>query len=264
MANSTWMNLTNQALQISSLDKIKTTQAFDTDSLTKYQAFAKWVVRLGHSMLTVRARKHFTERRFVLLLFADTLDYALDTGISAENIVPYTFFSVSPNMPQAAQNTPLSYMSYEDYLTRFPVGTPVPKGAPQSWTLLPLERTDADPTHRVRIFPTPDQAYQLQYKAKLNAPPLSLSTDKVIWPPEYEHVLTMFAWHLIERDLGEGKEGVIMQLADKACKEVMLAAGVPDEVRRKPKTMRLPARFTGGSRYNSPMSVDPSSGAVVD
>lgn len=263
MPNSTWRAVTNDALRLASLDTIQTDAAFDADQITKYQAFAKYVIRLGHAMLTVRARKHFTERRIELLVFQDVKDYQLDTGISAESLVPYSFFSISPNAPQSSQNVPLVNMPYEQYMAQFPVGTPVPKGAPTAWIFLPLERTDPDPVHRIRVFPTPDQNYTLQYKAKLNASALTKATDKVLWPPEYEHVLTTFAWNLIERDLGEGKEAMIAQLADKACKEVWLAAGVPEEVRRTPRTMKLPSRF-GDRRYNSPMSVDPNTGAILD
>lgn len=266
MANSTWLQLTNATLLLAGLDPIPDDgTTFNVGPMAKYQDATKRFIQLGHQMMCVKAFRHFAERLIPLQGFEGQSDYPLDTGMSPEGITLRSFFNVSPNVPQSYKNTELRNWKYEEWLRRNnnPTINATNTGPPTRWILLPLNRTALSPIHMVRLWPTPDDNYLFQYKAKLNAYPLTLDTSIVLWPQEYEHVLTMFAWDLLERDLGEGKEGNIKALADKALAEVKLVSGVPEDIRKAPRTMRLPSRRRMGW-YNSPISVDPNSGAILD
>ena len=264
MTNSTWFDCTNRVLGLAGLDQITDENTFDTLAMPKYQTLAKYLVLLANQMLSIRATRHFAERLIILNINAGTTDYAIDTGISPENIQLRTFFNVSTASPAKGQNREIRNWKYEEYLRKFPDQTIITRGSPQRWILLPVDRTLDSPEYKVRIYPVPDQNYSLQYQAKLNAQPLEDSGSLILWPPEYEHALWLFAWNLLERDLGEGKEGNLEQLAREAAAQVRLASGVPADVRNAPTTMRLPTFRRRFEYYNSPQSVDSTTGAVID
>ena len=239
MANSTWLSATNDTLALASLDQIADANTFNNGPLTKYQYACKSYIRLGNQHLGVRVIRHFSSRLIQLLLTQGVSDYALDTGISAEMIQPHSFYNSTP-APSDAFNTYLPNWKYEEYLSTVPRPSLIPQGAPQAWILLPIDRTQSSPVSMVRIYPVPNQQYTLQYKAKINALELTDADSVLLWPPEYEHALWEFAWNLLERDLGEGKEGMIAELADQAAKQVMLLSGAPGDIRKAPRMMRLP------------------------
>lgn len=250
-------------MDLAGLDQVDDDETFDGGPLAKYQDTAKAYIRLGHQMQSLRMARHFMERRIDLLIYTGQNDYALDVGVSAEAIDLRTFFLVNPDAPQAALNAEIRNWKYEEYLRANPDPNQITTGPPLRWILLPNERTDISPVHRVRLYPIPDQNYKAQYKARLNPYPLEKAADLVAWPQEYEHVLSLFAWNLLEGNLGEGKQGDIKELAMRAAAEVKLVSGSPADVRKAPQTMRMPRRGTAW-RYNSPASVDPNTGAVID
>ena len=265
MANATWRQATNECLLLASLDTFATDADFDNNNGEKYQIFAKRAVKLANSYLGTRCHRHFTERRIPLITSAGQSTYPIDTGISPESISVRSFFNNTTDPTLKQYNGELRNWKYSEFLKAWPDQLLIPAGKPSMWVMVPLERTDVSPVHKILIYPTPDNVYQLQFEAKLNPYVLNASTDPILFPPEYQHSLTMFCWALLEEDLGEGKGQMAAGLAQKAAEEVYLMAGVPRDVRNAPRTIRLPGiRFGRGGYYNSPMSVDPITGAVVD
>lgn len=264
MANSTWMAATNEVLELAQLDPIPDADSFNnpTGALDKPQRSARAFIRLAHAHLSVRAYKHFATRRIDLPVDTSTAVYALDTGMNPEHVKPRHFFNITTGTA-AAKNIRLAYYDYKQFKIDYPDIAQVPTGSPEAWILLPIERTDESPIHKVRIFPTPDAQYALEYQAVLNAYRLTTANSILLWPPEYEHVLWEFAWDLVERGLGEGKEGNIKGLAREAANEVHLVAGRLADAKRAFRMMKIPSRRVGNRGYNSPRSVD-DSGAVID
>jgi hypothetical protein len=265
MANHTWMEATNEVLELSQIDPIASADDFNnpTGALNKPQRGARAFIRLAHSHLSVRAYKHFATRRMELLISSSSGSvYPLDTGMNPEHIRPERFFNITTGTA-AAKNQELAYYEYARFMRDYPDPSLITSSSPEAWILLPVERTDESPIHKVRIFPNPDQDYKLEYQAALNAPPLTTATSVLLWPPEYEHVLWEFAWDLLERGLGEGKEGSIAGLAAQAANEVKLVAGRLADAKRAFRFMRMPSRRVGNRGYNSPRSVD-ANGTAID
>ena len=251
---------------LAGLDEIATDAEFNNvgqGSLQKYHSVGKSIIQLAHNILFLRARSHFASRKIPLQLSTGVSDYQIDTGLDPENIKFSTFFNSTSLAPLSAKNQPLRFLDYRTYKVRYPDPNNVPTGAPEEWVLLPIERTEESPVHKVRIVPTPDAAYTLEFIAKLNAQPLTVATSKILYPPHYEHHLTILGWHLLESDLGEGKEGQLAALARQAANEVHLFSGrIPDQ-RKAPRSMKIRSMRSRGRAYNSPRSVD-DSGNVID
>ncbi|MBY0545808.1 MAG: hypothetical protein K2W95_00815 [Candidatus Obscuribacterales bacterium] len=235
MANNTWRGATNEVLRLARLRTIASDAEFNLDSgLESEQSAAKYYVRLLHYHLSLKAVKHFASRRLQLPVSDGTGVYALDTGINPSAIAFRSFINVTAG---GTQNRELESWDYEKFSKAYPDASVIQEGAPTHWILLPLERTDESPVWKVRIFPTPDATYDIQYQAKLNAYPLTEAASVVLWPPEYEFALWEHAWSLLESGLGEGKEALIAQMAKDAIDRVMLADGVPVDNRRGVRTM---------------------------
>lgn len=264
MANNTWFGATNEVLELAQLDAIPNAAAFNTptNNLSKYQRAARAYIRLAQMHLSVKAYKHFATRRIPLTIDANSNSvFALDLGINPEHIKPRTFFNVSSGT-LANQNRELRHWEYEEFRTAYPNPSQITSGPPERWIILPIERTDTSPIHKVRIYPNPDQIYNLEYQAALNAYSLTTATDTLLWPPEYEFVLWEFAWELLERGLGEGKEGSIAKMAEEAANQVRLVSGRAADQRRRFRTMSL--GFRRSDRYiRSPQSID-ANGSVID
>lgn len=267
MANSSWFQITNRCLALGSMDLIESELAFNDvgqGQLEKYQGACKEAISLSHDLLSLRSRQHFASRRIPLPLQIGVKDYAIDTGLDPENIKLESFYNVTATAGLSAKNGPLRFLEYKQWLRIYPDPNNIPTGAPECWTLLPIERTEATPLHKVRITPTPDAAYNLEFQAKINAQPLTQATDLIIFPRHYEAPLLLFARELTETEMGEGKEGRIAQLAERAANQVFLISGKPQDQRRAPRGMRIRTMGRGARAYDSPRSVDPNTGSVLD
>lgn len=267
MANSTWREATNNVLALATLDQIASDEDFDNEgqgSLEKYQAAGKQYVKLVHSMLGVRAYNHFANRRIQVLLDENNTIYEIDTGLDPENIRFGTMRNVSVGSPQENMNQALEYWDYKKFKSYYPIESQITTGAPFAWTLLPIERTDESPVHRIRPIPNPDANYTLEFVAKIHAPQLTAATDLILLPKHYEHVLWIAAQELLEISLGEGKEGRLPSLAQQAANQVFLAAGKLPDARKAPRTMKMGGPIRNRGRwYSSPRSVD-DNGTVID
>ena len=253
MANSTWRAATNDVLRLARLRTIASDAEFNDDTkLEEWQSAAKYYVRLAHYHLTLKAVKHFAERRLQLPVTSGEGVYPLDTGLNPAALAFRSFFNVTTSSSQNGELAPWHYDGPGGFLSAHPDTADIPSGAPSRWILLPIERTDTSPVWKVRIYPTPDATYQLQYRAKLNAYPLTQASDIVLWPAEYEFALWEFSWATLESGLGEGKEGLIAQMAKDAVDRVQLMDGAPDDLRRAVRTTKPisrvpwpPGRYTG-------------------
>lgn len=260
--NSTWFEVTNEVLRLALLPTVLDEVTFDSDSsLQEFQFAAKYYVRLCHKLMTLRLIKHFAQRRIELPISAGTAIYALDLGINASCIRAESFFNYTAG---GTNNGPLAAMDAKTFERLYPDPSLLANnpGAPTNWVLLDLERSE-DPSNndttpnglavqKVRIVPTPDANYSLQYRAQILPYPLTKAKDVILWPVEYEHALWLWAWAQTERALGEGKEGNLEYLARQAVQEVELVAGKPDDLRPTVKTMKgyrgtrwLSGRYTG-------------------
>lgn len=256
MANSTWFEATNEILALSSLPKIANVATFnDEGSKQKYQAVAKQFAKLAHKHLGVRAYNHFNNRKFDFGTVSGTNIYDLDVGLSPENIKLESFFNnTAGNL--ASQNGPVRFMEYKDFQRRYPDPDNIGIGVPTHWTLLPIDDSEPSPVHTIRIIPDPDNAYTIEYVAKLDSWELTTGDDIILFPKPYEHMLWEFCWELLEIDLGEGKEGKIGFLAREAANQVYLAAGKIPDARKAPRMMRSPAGRANRGYIRSPRSVD--------
>jgi hypothetical protein len=265
MANSTWYSATNQVLQLARLDPYQSTADFDGTSgnpVAKYQLAAKTFVFLANQYLGVRAWRNFNQRQITFYTTPGVSTYPLDTGIDATNIRLRSFFNQTTTATLHGLNQELRNWEYREFLRAFPDQTIITPDTPTRWVLLPVARSQSYPVWNIQLYPTPDNVYQIVYQATLNIQQMQSSSDTILYPPHYEHALWLMAWSLLEESLGEGKDQSITQLAQKAANEVWLVSTEADDIRKAPRTMRLP-RFRGGWwYYNSPQSVD-ANGNVI-
>lgn len=258
MANHTWISLTNAVLRGSGLVEIPddsvTFNSPNAGLMTRYQLAARECVRLVHEQVCVDLPVGFARRRFTLNI-DDTQGaiYPLDTGISVESQTFDSFrnLSASPAGPGVLRN-----WTYEYFTKRYPDITQIYTGAPTHYINLPPLSTDESPVYRIRVFPTPDQAYTLEYVAQLNRYELLLDTTAVLWPPEYEHVIIKMARFDLEDLLGEGKAGSLGLQAYKLYEKARQKATQPRSERKGVRMKKLFNRRGARGYYNSPPDDD--------
>lgn len=264
MANSTWVQLTNDVLRQSGLAEIPvdnptagTSTAFDTPGgglMTRYQSCAKEFVRIVHEMASVDLPVNFARREFTLNI--NPLEgpiYPLDSSMSVESITFDSFRNVSVAPPGPGQ---IRNWTYEYFTIRYPDVTQIYSGAPTNYILLPVDSSQRSPLYQVRMFPNPDQNYVIKYIAQLNPYQLKLSSDVVLWPREYEHVLTTEARFQLEDLLGEGKSGSLFMLATKLHAKMRQKATPPRAERKGVRMKRLFVRRGVYGYYDSPPDSD--------
>lgn len=258
MANSTWIELTNNVLRQAGLPEIPDDgNTFNNPGqglMTRYQMAAREYVRIIHEKISVDLPVNFARRRIPLNIdnLAGSI-YDLDTGMSVESLTFDSFrnLSISPAGPGVLRN-----WSYEYFTTRYPDVTQISSGAPTHYILLPVARANVSPVYQVRIFPNPDQAYQLEYVAQLNPYPLTVDTSVLLWPPEYEHVVSDMARVSLEDLLGEGKAGTLSLQAERAYQKARQKA-TPSRAERKGVRMkRMFVRRGVFGYYDSPPDSD--------
>jgi hypothetical protein len=233
VANPTWLELSNDVFKLAGMAPLTASQFNSESTLEKPYIQGKYGVRLGHMHMSVRGPYEYAKRRIPLPLTIDEHTYEIDTGVNPSAIQFRTFFCTT-----AGSAAELKNWTEQEFRRLYPDDENIPTGSPTHWILLAPERTDESAVWRVRIFPTPDASYQCEFKAKLIPYELTQATSVVLWPAEYRHVLIEWAWHLLERGLGEGKESYLLQLAKEAFKDVQVVAGRPDDERRAVRTMK--------------------------
>lgn len=242
MANATWLEITDELNDLTRIRRIKTAAAFDSDpsSLNSPQRANKAYVKFCHHYMTARMREWFTHRVIELPIdsLAANATFPLDTGFNPDGLKPNTFFNVTTGSG-APLNSELQVWSEEQFNRLYPDKSAIPSGSPEAVILLLPRRTDMTPVWRVRIFPNPDNEYSLNYTVHLNAYTLTVATDIILWPREYQHVITSFAWELAERGLGEGKDAFLRELAQKAASDVQLVGTVPQDIRKGIKMFKI-------------------------
>lgn len=270
MANSVWVILANNILRQSGLPEIpidnpnvlpgsnqSMSTAFDNPGqglMTRYQSCAKEFIRLIHEKISVDLPVNFARRRFTLNLNPITgAIYPLDSGMSVESLTFDSFrnVSVQPPGPGVLRN-----WTYEYFTQRYPDLSQIYSGAPTNYILLPVERTNVSPVYNVRFFPNPDQAYNIEYIAQLNPYALKVSSDIVLWPREYEHVITDMARFELEDLLGEGKAGTLGMQAEKAYQKARQKATPPRAERKGVRMKRMFVRRGVFGYYDSPPDSD--------
>lgn len=232
MVNSTYLAATNKVLELAGQRQIASAVAFNapTTALSRVQQLARAYVDLASRYLLTRLNKRFMQREFTTGLIAGSNLYPLDPNIDSESLIFHSFFLTTTGVA-----IPLYNWDYREFRALYPDLTILPTGAPQRWILVPTVGASnqiIDPTHNVMFYPAPDTDYTIIYQAKLNAQSLSLDTDKILFPPEYEHCLWLQGRLFLEQILGEGKDAGIERYAQQAASDVNMWGGGPDEERR--------------------------------
>ena len=251
--NSTWITLTNNILRQAGLPEISAS-LFDQGGigvLTRYQSCAKEYIRHIHEMWSVDLPTEFARRKIQLPLQQGQSVYPLDTGISAENITFDSWRCITPGYAQRLYN-----WTYEYFSIRYSDTSLIQSMPPTHYILLPVDRINNSPIYQVRIYPNPDQQYAIEYVAQLNSYPLALSTDQVLWPPEYNHVLEELGRAELEDILGEGKGGTTGQSAYRAYQKMRQKATRPAAERKKIRMQQMYTRKRSLGYYPSPNDAD--------
>lgn len=257
MANSTWIQLTNQGLRQSGLPEIPDDgTTFNNPNLglmTRYQICMREFIKITHDIVSVDLPVAFARRRFQLNINATANTYQLDSGMSVESITFNGFrnLSITPPGPPVLRN-----WTYEYFSSKYADPSLISSGAPTHYILLPPLRTDVSPIYRVQLFPNPDQAYSLEYIAQLNPYQLLLDTSPVLWPPEYEHIIILQARFELEDLLGEGKAGSLYAQAQKAYSKARQKATQPSAERKAIRMKKMFHRGAAFGYYNSPPDSD--------
>lgn len=237
--NSNWITLTNNILRQSALSEISPVN-FDQQGvgvLTRYQSCAKEYIRHIHEMWSVDLPTEFARRKMQLNITEGQSIYPLDIGISVESLT----FDSFRNITQNGSASKLYNWTYEFFSRRYPDVSQIETSRPTHYILLPVDRVNSSPVYNVRIFPNPDSTYNLEYIAQVNAYQLALSTDQVLWPPEYNHVLEELSRADLEDILGEGKGATVGSTAYRAYQKMRAKATRPSAER---KTIRMQVMYT--------------------
>ncbi len=261
MANSNWIQLANIVLRQSGLPEIPDDGVtFDNPLqglMTRYQLAAREFVRTTHEMVSVDLPTGFARRRFTLNI--DNVQgpiYNLDSGMSVESLTFDSFRNLSVTPPGPGQ---IRNWTYEYFTKYYADVSLIQSGAPTNFILLPVLRQNVSPIYQVRMFPNPDQAYTIEYVAQLNPYALKMSTDLVLWPPEYEHVITSMARFSLEDLLGEGKAGSLGAQAAALYAKARQKATQPVAERKKIRMKQMYAKGYGyGGGYGTNNGVGPT------
>jgi hypothetical protein len=170
----------------------------DTSTLDRPQAQIKLYAETSNQMLMVRLTELFTERYYTLQTVAGVSDYPVDASCNLEGV---KYHSMRCNTTANARE--IDYMTYNEYRNLVPDPSLATNSKPQRWTDLTTKIADAGPADNIRFWPTPDDVYEIEYRAKLTAKPLSSQNDTILWPYQYEHVLILWGEAMMKRKLGD-------------------------------------------------------------
>jgi len=177
--------------------------------------------------LALRLSELFTTRRFV----TNTADGVKEVDINAmADLEGVKYHSFRCNT--AGNQKRLNFIPYDVYRELNPNLQDLEEGAPRSWTYFdqPEENARSQSTRQVVLYPVPDGVYELEYSAKVNHTALTNYSDKVLWPPQFEHVLINFGRAMIEEKMGTGN---YMEYAQAALDNVRQWATAPaDNVKK--------------------------------
>lgn len=254
MANTTFMATVNKVLELAGQRQVASSNDFNspTTNLGRVQQQARAFVDLANRMLLVQMNKRFMQREYSFTTNAGTYGqpstniYTLDSSTDSESLIYHSFFNTTPQINSLTPITARSIINWEyrEFRQLYPDFTVLALGPPQRWILLPPPIAGGL-MHQIMFFPMPDAAYSIIYQAKLNMVPLSLDSQQIAWPIEYEHILWLYGKLFLEQALGEGKEGDLERYVQLALSEVKKWAGGPEEVRH---AIRIGLQIDGVAR----------------
>lgn len=247
MAHSTYRTTVDRiCLEAGVLPSDTNDQFNDNTQLSAPTLKAKLFTDTCNRLLIRRMNKLFTARLFTLTTLADQEDYEVDPVTNVEGI---SYHSVRCNTTGAARR--LDNVPYVEYRDQYADLTTMPTGKPQQWVAIATASADGvERANKIRILPTPDDTYEIEYQAKINASPLTSADDIILWPVEYEDVLWHWARAMLEGKLGAGVG--TEAYAEAALDSLKVWGTGPVEQR---KAVRLGVQISGGRR---------GSGAIYD
>jgi len=241
---TTFKAAVNRVLAMKRLLPINDDATFNDDTmLSSDQVALKQFFDIANRLAVMRMNERYLEREFTLTLAQGVTTYPLDTSISAEGLTYHSFYNTNADgsaRPLRAWNG-----GYDAFRSAYPDLTKISQGQPQSWILQPVSSAAGDVTHNVIFYPTPDKTYNIIYRGKLNPIPLTVATDTLQFPVEYEHTLFLYAKALLESELGSGGDDLTYELAGKAVEAVKAWSKGPLEARpiqRVAVRMRMPGQ----------------------
>lgn len=160
--------------------------------------------------LVLRLSEIFTTRRFETSTQVNVKELEIDALADIEGIKYHSFRCNS-----SGGFSRLNFIPYNIYREMQPDLDKLDTGRPRSWTYFEQPQGDGvdQTTRQVVLYPVPDDAYKIEYMAKVNHKPLKLADDKILWPPQYEHVLIAFGRDMLEQKMGIGNQTVYAQAA---------------------------------------------------
>src|SRR5271169_970576 len=173
----------------------------------------------ANALLFVPLQTMFAQRQFNFSTTAGTVQYPVDDSC---NITAVTYHSLRC-IDITGRLGRVNFLNYENEFREmyrdfpWPVGTPtlMQQSRPTSWTTVCTAGGGINQQNYILMAPIPDAAYNFEYRAKLNQQPLVQYTDQVLYPPEYEHILTMYGRAMLR---GSGDPAQYAQQAFDAVK----------------------------------------------
>lgn len=218
--HSQFIDIVNRVLWNCGYTAIPDADTFaDENQLEKPQNQAKWYVYDANQKLLRRMSELFSQRGpYNLSTQNGVSDYDITSDSSVESIMWHTFRVMTTGFVRR-----LEYITWNDYRMLYPDPTLIIPTCPIYWTDILTSPSSDVRTNQIRLVPTPDagpdgQGYILEYSAKLDAAPLKLATDKILWPPVYEDVLVTWGEALLKRQLKVDDMGAYAEAAVNAVK----------------------------------------------
>lgn len=219
MANSTARKIVNDALEGSGLAPISSDAAYiDPTQLDKYQRQTTIFLNLIQGRFGIAFNKRFNNRQFSFNTVAPAplpmTTYTIPATI-VEGFKANSFFNVTAN---GVNNAPLDVMTHQLWRELYPTPELYAPGIPRY--IVPYTE-DGSNLAKITVWPYADAVYTIEGICRLIVSPITAGTDQIIFPYWYEHCLvtTLMGW--LETRTNEGREGVMLALADQCVQEVM-------------------------------------------
>lgn len=168
----------NYCLDLSGQLRIAQADFVNEDDLERPQVQIKRFIQTCDSLLMLRQNKLPYHRRYTFNTAADQSDYALSNTTNLEAIKYHSIWYNVEGQEYELSNRP--YSQYKEQRL-----SQLASGKPLYWTALPSEENVATRTNYIRLSPTPDDVYEIEYVAKKTAPSLSAYTDVLLWDDIY-------------------------------------------------------------------------------
>ena len=220
---------------------------FDNDAaLEAPQQRAKEYFEESYASLNVELHELFTQRTFQLDTVAGTREYPVDELCDIESIMYHSLRCNTAGAPRLVE-----FLDYEEFRDRYPDAdlTTMATGDPWIWTYTASAvAAGVERTNKILLYPIPDTPRIYEYQARLIYTELENATDKIIFPPAYQHILVANLRKMMER---KAKTDDYSDYANEVKATVKQWAGGPTEKRmRSRNSAKVGGSLTTGQGLN--------------